>query len=161
MTVQTTYGNTLPEGYEGDYYSDRLTCKVDGQSAAAEAIPYGRAAKFDAEGKVAMLSADTDKIAGVATLEVQQWRKDGLIQYEVDEMVNLMKVGAIRMRSSDALAKGATPFVRYATASSDADKQIGMLMASAGTSEGVEWTRAEVLVGCEAGGLAAVYINTP
>jgi len=162
MTVQTSYSNKLPEGYEGDIYSDRLTSRIDGQSQASAPIPYGRAVVYDSENTVRLIGATGEKIAGISTLEVQAWRDNGVIQYNLNDDVNILKEGVIRMRTSDALIKGDAVSIRHTDPNAGANPAtlVGMLTATPDANADL-WDRAEVMVGAPAGGLAVITVNMP
>lgn len=110
---------------------------------------------------VTLSNTETGTFYGITAESAKQLTSAGVSLYEADETASVARVNYIDVMSDDALAIGASVYVRFLEESGSADKKRGMIMASAGSSptKAKIWSDVEVVSACDAGGFATLRIN--
>lgn len=110
---------------------------------------------------VTLSNTETGSFYGISVESAKQLTSAGVSLYEADETASVARVNYIDVMSDDALAIGASVYVRFLEESGSADKKRGMIMASAGSSptKAKIWSDVEVVSACDAGGYATLRIN--
>ena len=110
---------------------------------------------------VALSNTESGSFYGITAESAKQLTSAGVSLYEADETASVARVNYIDVMSDDALAIGASVYVRFLEESGSADKKRGMIMASAGSSptKAKIWSDVEVVSACGAGGFATLRIN--
>lgn len=110
---------------------------------------------------VTLSNTESGTFYGISVQSAKQLTEDGTSLYEADETASVARVNYIDVTSDDALAIGASVYVRFLEESGSADKKRGMIMAAAGSSptKAKIWSDVEVVSACDAGGIATLRIN--
>lgn len=106
-------------------------------------------------------NTESGSFYGISVQSAKQLTTDGVSLYEDNETASVGRVAYVDVMSDDALAIGASVYVRFLEESGSADKKRGMVMASAGSSptKAKLWSNASVVSACDAGGIATLRIN--
>ncbi len=110
---------------------------------------------------VTLSNTESGTFYGISVQSAKQLTEDGTSLYEADETASVARVNYIDVMSDDALAIGASVYVRFLEESGSADKKRGMIMASAGSNptKAKLWSDVSVVSACDAGGIATLRIN--
>ncbi len=110
---------------------------------------------------VTLSNTESGSFYGISAQAAKEMTSSGTTLYAADETASVARVNYIDVTSDDALAIGASVYVRFLEESGSADKKRGMIMASAGSSptKAKLWSDVSVVSACDAGGIATLRIN--